>query len=166
LREIILIGVIAALTGCGAVGNSASNMANGANVANAGKAANKTLAVPQKTSEPFAMHSAPKLIELMKKYPDSLGTTFKGKDFIVIGRASRVDSSGIYFTQSLDSITCEMSSVARADEKFSTVEAAVAKSQQPIVEVRGTFAGGSVSTNGASGRLADCTIVSLGGETP
>lgn len=152
MKEIILIVVMAALTGCGgAVGGPNSN-------ANSTNAANKTAAVATKTSEPWAMHSAPKLIELAKKNKNDINTLLGGKDLVVIGRAWEVASDGVYLNNRSENVTCLMSAEAMADQKYNDVQAA--KSRNPIVEVRGTFKSASVSSD-VWVMLENCTIMSL-----
>lgn len=156
MKKCILIAAMAAmaaLAGCGgAVGGTNSNMSNTNNANQA------TAAVPTKTSEPYAMHSAPKLIELVKKYKDDINTSLAGKDLIVIGRAWDAQSDGVYLNSISENVTCLMSAEAMADQKYKDVQAA--KSRNPIVEVRGTFKSASVSSD-VWVRLENCTIVSL-----
>lgn len=153
MKRIILISTLAAVTGCGgAVGGSNSNTGSI-------DAANTKTAVATKTSEPYAMHSAPKLIELVKKYKDTINSDLGGKDLIVIGRAWEVASDGVYLNSSSENVTCLMPPAAMADKKYTDLQAA--KSSSPIVEVRGTFKSASVSSGSVWVRLEGCTIVSL-----
>ncbi len=158
MKEMILITAMAALTACGgAVGGTNSGTGNLKIAANT-NASNTVAAVPKKTSEPFAMHAAPKLIELVKKYKDTIDSDLDGKDLIVIGRAWDVQSDGIYLNSISENVTCLMSADAMADQKYKDLLAK--KSQNPIVEVRGTFKSATISSD-VWVRLEDCTIVSL-----
>lgn len=154
MKNALLITTLMVFTGCG----GAAGVSN-SNTANTNAATTKT-DVPVKTSEPFAMHSAPKLIELAKKFKETINADLGGKDLIVIGRAWDVASDGVYLNSSGENVSCIMSSEARADKKFADVQAA--KSKSPIVEVRGTFKSASFpSTAETWVTLENCTILSL-----
>lgn len=149
-----MIAAMAALAGCGGAAGGANSNTGNTNTAN-----KATAAVPIKTLEPFAMHSAPKLIELVKKFKDTINSDLGGKDLIVIGRAWEVASDGVYLNSSSENVTCLMPPAAMADKKYADLQAA--KSSTPIVEVRGTFKSASVSSGSVWVTLEECTIVSL-----